>query len=157
MAGSEGDVVDYERAVALLGYTHGALLDEVVDAFGARDAAAAFAAVDRVIQTGQDPRRFVEDLLERLRDLIIVAATSGEGAGRVLRGVPQDQLDRMIEQAAAFGTAELSRAADVVERRAQRDDGRDLAAAAPRAHGRAHARAVERRHRTRCSGPRRAS
>jgi DNA polymerase-3 subunit gamma/tau len=113
MAGSEGDVVDYERAVALFGYTHGALLDEVVDALGARDAAAAFGSVDRVIQTGQDPRRFVEDLLERLRDLIIVAATSGN-AQAVLRGVPQDQLDRMIQQATTFGTAELSRAADVV-------------------------------------------
>ncbi len=113
MAGSESAVVDYERAVALLGYTHGALLDEVVDALGSRDASAAFAAVDRVIQTGQDPRRFVEDLLERLRDLIIVAATSGN-AQAVLRGIPGDQLDRMIAQAAAFGTAELSRAADVV-------------------------------------------
>jgi DNA polymerase-3 subunit gamma/tau len=106
-------VVQYERAVALLGYTHGALLDEVVDALGARDAGAAFGAVDRVIQTGQDPRRFVEDLLERLRDLIVVAATSGQ-ASSVLRGVPQDQLDRMGQQAIAFGTAELSRAADVV-------------------------------------------
>jgi DNA polymerase-3 subunit gamma/tau len=113
IAGSEGAQIDYERAVALLGYTHGALLDEVVDAIGARDAAAVFGAVDRVIQTGQDPRRFVEDLLERLRDLIIVAATSGNAAA-VLRGVPQDQLDRMSQQAAAFGTAELSRAADVV-------------------------------------------
>ncbi|MDP3209864.1 MAG: DNA polymerase III subunit gamma and tau, partial [Rhodoglobus sp.] len=113
MAGSEGDVVDYERAVALLGYTHGALLDEVIDALGARDAAAAFGSVDRVIQTGQDPRRFVDDLLERLRDLIIVAATSGN-ASAVLRGVPQDQLDRMTQQASTFGTAELSRAADVV-------------------------------------------
>ena len=105
--------VDYERAVALLGYTHGALLDEVVDALGARDAGGAFGAVDRVIQTGQDPRRFVEDLLERLRDLIIVAATSGNAAS-VLRGIPQDQLDRMAKQASAYGTAELSRAADVV-------------------------------------------
>ena len=75
--------------------------------------AAAFAAVDRVVQTGQDPRRFVEDLLERLRDLIVVAATR-DGAASVLRGVPQDELDRMATQAAAFGAAELSRAADVV-------------------------------------------
>ena len=116
-AGSEssGDVttVEYERAVALLGYTHGALLDEVVDAVSAMDAGAAFAAVDRVVQTGQDPRRFVEDLLERLRDLIVVAATR-DGAASVLRGVPQDDLDRMATQAAAFGSAELSRAADVV-------------------------------------------
>src|SRR5690606_23317806 len=106
IAGSEGSTIDYERAVALLGYTHGALLDEAVDAMGARDAAAVFSAVDRVIQTGQDPRRFVEDLLERLRDLIVVAAIKDD-AGRVLRGIPQDQLDRMSAQAAAFGAAEL--------------------------------------------------
>jgi DNA polymerase-3 subunit gamma/tau len=111
IAGSEGSV-QYERAVALLGYTHGALLSEVVDALGARDAAAAFAAIDRVIQTGQDPRRFVEDLLERLRDLIIVSAT-GKGATAVLRGIQADELDHMAQQAARFGTAELSRAADV--------------------------------------------
>jgi DNA polymerase-3 subunit gamma/tau len=113
MAGSEGTNVEYERAVALLGYTHGALLDEVVDSVGARDAAAAFAAIDRIIQTGQDPRRFVEDLLERLRDLIIVAAT-GDGAAAVLRGIPQDELERMAQQSHKFGSAELSRAADVV-------------------------------------------
>ena len=117
IAGSESSkgatTVEYERAVALLGYTHGALLDEVVDAVAAMDAGAAFASVDRVVQTGQDPRRFVEDLLERLRDLIVVAATR-DGAASVLRGVPQDELDRMATQAAAFGAAELSRAADVV-------------------------------------------
>ncbi|MES2092730.1 MAG: DNA polymerase III subunit gamma and tau [Actinomycetota bacterium] len=112
IAGSEGSSVLYERAVALLGYTHGALLGEVVDALGARDASAAFAAIDRVIQTGQDPRRFVEDLLERLRDLIIVAAT-GEGAAAVLRGIPADELERMAQQVSRFGSAELSRAADV--------------------------------------------
>jgi DNA polymerase-3 subunit gamma/tau len=119
MAGSEpstksGTVtIEYERAVALLGYTNGALLNEVIDAIGARDAADAFAAVDRVIQTGQDPRRFVEDLLERFRDLIVVAATTAEGAAAVLRGTPQDELERMSVQAHKFGEAELSRAADV--------------------------------------------
>jgi len=113
IAGSEGTNVEYERAVALLGYTHGALLDEIVDALGAHDSGAVFGAVDRVIQTGQDPRRFVEDLLERLRDLIIVSATADRAAA-VLRGIPQDQLERMSHQAAVFGQAELSRAADVV-------------------------------------------
>jgi DNA polymerase-3 subunit gamma/tau len=113
MAGSEGSTIEYERAVALLGYTNSALLDEVIDSIGARDSAAAFTAVDRVIQTGQDPRRFVEDLLERFRDLIVVAATTAEGAAAVLRGVPQDELDRMAVQAKKFGDAELSRAADV--------------------------------------------
>ena len=105
--------VKYERAVALLGYTHAELLDEVVEAFGSGDAAGAFAAVDRVVQTGQDPRRFVDDLLERLRDLIIVAAT-GEGAAAVLRGVPEDELERMGRQAVVFGTDRLSRTADLV-------------------------------------------
>ncbi|MCR2827621.1 DNA polymerase III subunit gamma and tau, partial [Microbacterium sp. zg.Y909] len=105
--------VKYERAVSLLGYTHAELLDEVVEAFGSGDAAGAFAAVDRVVQTGQDPRRFVDDLLERLRDLIIVAAT-GDGAAAVLRGVPEDELERMGRQAVVFGTERLSRTADLV-------------------------------------------
>ncbi|CAL4859175.1 DNA polymerase III subunit gamma and tau [Microbacterium sp. MM2322] len=113
IAGSEDGAVAYERAVSLLGYTHAELLDEVVDAFSSHDAAAAFGAVDRVVQTGQDPRRFVDDLLERLRDLIIVAAT-GEGARAVLRGVPVDELERMARQAASFGTDRLSRIADLV-------------------------------------------
>ncbi|AYF98229.1 DNA polymerase III subunit gamma and tau [Protaetiibacter intestinalis] len=113
IAGSEGTTVRYERAVALLGYTHGALLDEIVDALAARDAPGVFGGIDRVIQTGQDPRRFVEDLLERLRDLIVVAATR-EGAAAVLRGVPADELERMQHQAAGFGAVELSRAADIV-------------------------------------------
>ncbi|MGO3146320.1 MAG: DNA polymerase III subunit gamma and tau [Leucobacter sp.] len=114
IAGSEGNHVTAERAAGLLGYTHTELLDDVVAAIGAQDSAAAFAATDRVIQTGQDPRRFVEDLLERLRDLIIVNATSIDGAAAVLRGVPQDQLTRMFEQARAFGALELSRTADTV-------------------------------------------
>lgn len=115
IAGSDADVVTYERAVALLGYTHGALLDDVVTALAQQDAAAAFQAVDRVIQTGQDPRRFVDDLLERLRDLIVVQATN-DGASAVLRGIPQDDLERMHAQAAHFGPAQLSRAADIVNR-----------------------------------------
>jgi len=105
--------VRYERAVALLGYTHAELLDEVVDAFASGDAAAAFGAVDRVVQTGQDPRRFVDDLLERLRDLIVIAAT-GPGASAVLRGVPADELERMSRQASVFGLDRLSRTADLV-------------------------------------------
>ncbi|MBM3717211.1 MAG: DNA polymerase III subunit gamma and tau, partial [Actinobacteria bacterium] len=117
IAGSDVDatgsvLVRYERAVALLGYTHSELLDEVVDAFSAEDAGAAFSAVDRVIQTGQDPRRFVDDLLERLRDLIVVAAT-GAGASAVLRGIPEDELERMGRQAGSFGAARLSRTADL--------------------------------------------
>lgn len=112
-SGPDGALVRYERAVSLLGYTHAELLDEVVEAFAGNDAGAAFAAVDRVVQTGQDPRRFVDDLLERLRDLIIVAAT-GQGASAVLRGIPVDELERMGRQASAFGTDRLSKIADLV-------------------------------------------
>ncbi|WP_025104254.1 DNA polymerase III subunit gamma and tau [Microbacterium paraoxydans] len=112
-AGSETVTVGYARAVALLGYTHGALLDEIVDALATGDAATAFPAIDRVVQTGQDPRRFVDDLLERLRDLIVIAAV-GSGASAVLRGIAEDELDRMRRQAESFGAARLSRTADVV-------------------------------------------
>lgn len=114
IAGSEGNKVSLDRASGLLGFTHTELLDEVVAAFGARDAAGAFTATDRVVQTGQDPRRFAEDLLQRLRDLIVVSATTVQGAAAVFRGVPEDQLQRMFEQAQAFGRGELSRIADTV-------------------------------------------
>ena len=106
--------VRYERAVALLGYTHAELLDEVVDAFAARDAAAAFAAIDRVVQTGQDPRRFVDDLLERLRDLIVVERDGSGRRRRAARHARQEELARMARQADVFGAAQLSRTADLV-------------------------------------------
>jgi DNA polymerase-3 subunit gamma/tau len=113
IAGSGPEGLTYESAAALLGFTDGELLDASIDALAAGDAAAVFRAVDKVVETGLDPRRFVEDLLERLRDLIIVAAVT-DGAGSVLRQVPEDQLERMRRQAAAFGAGALSRAADVV-------------------------------------------
>lgn len=114
-AESGSATVRYERAVSLLGYTHAELLDEVVEALADPDPAAAFGAVDRVVQTGQDPRRFVDDLLERLRDLIVVEAT-GPAASAVLRGVPVDELERMGRQARIFGGERLSRVADLVSR-----------------------------------------
>ncbi|MCY0904060.1 DNA polymerase III subunit gamma and tau [Arthrobacter sp. H14-L1] len=112
MAGAGPAGLDYELAVSLLGYTHASLLDDVVDALAASDAGTVFRAVDRVIQTGHDPRRFVEDLLERFRDLIIVRAMP-ESAHAVLRGMPEDQIARMQTQSTQLGAAELSRAADV--------------------------------------------
>ncbi|WP_155849392.1 DNA polymerase III subunit gamma and tau, partial [Arthrobacter sp. H20] len=112
MAGAGPGGLDYELAVSLLGYTHASLLDDVVDAFAAGDAATVFSAVDRVIQTGHDPRRFVEDLLERFRDLIIVNAVP-DSAAAILRGTPDDQLNRMRTQANQMGRGELSRAADI--------------------------------------------
>ncbi|GAA3286990.1 hypothetical protein GCM10020260_22720 [Nesterenkonia halobia] len=112
IAGSEASGIDYDRAVALLGFTHASLLDDVVGAVAALDGATAFSVVDRVVQSGQDPRRFVEDLLERMRDLIIVK-TMPDNPGAILRGVPDDQIRSMQQQAAAVGHAELSRAADI--------------------------------------------
>lgn len=114
MAGaSSQNGIEYDRAVALLGYTHAQLLDEVIDALGAKDAPTLFGAVSRVVATGQDPRRFVEDLLERLRDLIVVKAVP-QAAGQILQGVPQDQLERLGQQAQALGERELTVAAGTV-------------------------------------------
>ncbi|WP_189952716.1 DNA polymerase III subunit gamma and tau [Streptomyces alanosinicus] len=110
-AGEEG--VTYAMATSLLGYTDGSLLDSVVEAFATGDGAAAFEVVDRVIEGGNDPRRFVADLLERLRDLVILAAVP-DAAEKGLFDAPADVLERMQAQASTFGAAELSRAADLV-------------------------------------------
>ena len=113
MGGAGTDGVTYELAGALLGYTPETLLDEVVDAFAAVDGATVFGVVDKVVETGRDPRRFTEDLLRRLRDLVIVAAVP-EAAATGLLDVPQDVGERLVAQAARFGAVELSRAADIV-------------------------------------------
>ena len=110
-AGKEG--VTYEIAIQLLGYTDGALLDEAIDAIAARDGASLFKSIDRVIESGHDPRRFTQDFLERLRDLIIVGAVE-ESASQILREIPEDQLQRMRAQATIIGTANLIRSADIV-------------------------------------------
>lgn len=112
IAGAGESGLEYESAVALLGYTPASLLDDLVEAIAARDGATAFSVVERVVSTGHEPRRFVEDLLERLRDLIVLAA-AGDAAGAALGMVPADQLDRMRAQAAHLGAAELSRSADL--------------------------------------------
>lgn len=117
MAGSDSkdgvSVIEYDRAAALLGYTHATLLDEVVDAFATQNSSLVFSSVDKVIQSGQDPRRFVEDLLERLRDLIVVLSV-GEDAKSVFRGIADDELEKMKLQAMSFGMAELTHASTAV-------------------------------------------
>ncbi|MGQ4487231.1 DNA polymerase III subunit gamma and tau [Streptomyces sp. SAS_281] len=113
LAGAGDEGVTYAMATSLLGYTDGSLLDSIVDAFAAGDGAAAFEAVDRVIEGGNDPRRFVADLLERLRDLVILAAVPDAGE-KGLIDAPADVVERMQAQASVFGAAELSRAADLV-------------------------------------------
>jgi DNA polymerase-3 subunit gamma/tau len=110
IAGSEDGKVTYERAVALLGYTPDSVLDETVEGLAIGDSALVFQSVDKIIQSGQDPRQFVEDLLERLRDLILVDSV-GLDAKSVLRGISDAMLARLQEQAAKFGRAELAHAA----------------------------------------------
>jgi DNA polymerase-3 subunit gamma/tau len=113
LAGAGSDGVTYEIAVALLGYTDSALLDEAIDSIAASDSASLFNAVDRVVESGQDPKRFAQDLLERLRDLIIVGAVD-ENNSQVLVQIPTDQLDRMRTQAKLIGIANLIRSADLL-------------------------------------------
>ncbi|MGP3989127.1 DNA polymerase III subunit gamma and tau [Streptomyces sp. 3N207] len=113
LAGAGEDGVTYAMATSLLGYTDSALLDDIVDAFAAGDGARAFEIVDRVIEGGHDPRRFVTDLLERLRDLVILAAVP-DAVEKSLIDAPGDVIERMRAQASVFGAAELSRAADIV-------------------------------------------
>jgi DNA polymerase-3 subunit gamma/tau len=113
LAGAGSDGVTYEIAVALLGYTDSALIDEAIDAIAAQDSASLFTTIDRVIESGQDPKRFASDLLERMRDLIIVGA-SDENNSAILISLATDQLDRIRTQAKLIGIATLIRSADLI-------------------------------------------
>jgi DNA polymerase-3 subunit gamma/tau len=113
LAGAGSDGVTYEIAVALLGYTDSALIDEAIDAIAAQDSTSLFTTIDRVIESGQDPKRFASDLLERMRDLIIVGA-SDENNSAVLISLATDQLDRIRTQAKLIGIASLIRSADLI-------------------------------------------
>ena len=113
IAGSDSGGLRYDRAVALLGYTDDRLLDEVVGAFSAGDGAAVFHAIDHVVEAGHDTRRFAADLLDRLRDLIVLSAVP-DAASTGLIEAPADRLEQMSAQAAAFGQVGLTRAAEIV-------------------------------------------
>jgi len=113
LAGAGTDGVSYDIAIQLLGFTDGALLDDAIDAIAARDGATLFRTIDRVIESGHDPRRFTGDMLERIRDLMIVDALKDSTANSILRDMPDDQMERMRNQAAHIGAANLSRAADI--------------------------------------------
>ncbi|WP_262486133.1 DNA polymerase III subunit gamma and tau [Changpingibacter yushuensis] len=113
IGGAEDGELTYDAAIGLLGYTDGSLLDDAVEAIGSGSGATLFSVVDRVIQSGHDPRRFVEDLLQRLRDIIVIAL-AGEQASDVLTSVPQDQYARMLDQAEHLGAARASKSADLV-------------------------------------------
>ncbi|WP_431727973.1 DNA polymerase III subunit gamma and tau [Verrucosispora sp. TAA-831] len=113
IAGAGPDGVSYARAAALLGVTDAALIDEMCDALAAGDGAAAYATVDRVAEAGHDPRRFASDLLERLRDLIVLQQVPDAATKGLIDG-PDDQIERMAAQAQQLGPGTLSRCADIV-------------------------------------------
>ena len=113
LAGAEGNRVEYQRALSLLGATDVALIDVAVDALAAGDAAALFGAVEAVIDAGHDPRRFATDLLERFRDLIVLQSVPDATARGGVDG-PEDVLERMRDQSTRIGTATLTRYAEVV-------------------------------------------
>ena len=113
LAGSDETGLSYERAVALLGYTDASLLDEIADAFAAADGAAVFRVVNRVIEGGHEPRRFAADMLDRFRDLIVLAAVP-DAAEIGLLDLPPDRAELMAAQAGRFGQAGLTRAADII-------------------------------------------
>jgi DNA polymerase-3 subunit gamma/tau len=113
LAGADGNRVNYQRALGLLGATDVALIDEAVDALGAEDAAALFGAVESVIDAGHDPRRFATDLLERFRDLLVLQVVP-DATSRGVVDAPEDVLERMREQATRIGRATLTRYAEVV-------------------------------------------
>ena len=113
LAGAGPEGVTYARAVALLGVTDNSLLDDMVDALAAGDAASVYGTVDRVVQAGHDPRRFASDLLDRFRDLILLDAVP-DAAERGLIEEPADQVERMADQSARLGAATLTRYAEIV-------------------------------------------
>lgn len=113
LAGSDDDGIRYDRAVALLGFTDASLLDEIVEAFAASDGAAVFRAVNRVIEGGHEPRRFATDMLDRFRDLIVLASVPDAIATGLL-DVPPDREEALTAQASRSGLAALTRAAEIV-------------------------------------------
>ncbi|TVT13421.1 DNA polymerase III subunit gamma and tau, partial [Amycolatopsis rhizosphaerae] len=113
LAGAGPEGVDYQRAVALLGVTDSALINEMIDGLAKDDAAAVFGTVERVAEAGHDPRRFASDLLDRLRDLVLVRSVP-DAVTRGLVSAPEDELNRMVEQAQGIGLATLTRYAEIV-------------------------------------------
>lgn len=115
MAGAVDNKIDYHLALALLGYTDSALLDAVTQALSEKDGNRVYEQVEQMVESGHDPRRFVEDLLQRLRDLLILAV-AGSGAKQVLHALAPDQVERMLALAQSWGAAGISRAADLTSK-----------------------------------------
>ncbi|MGH4010911.1 MAG: DNA polymerase III subunit gamma and tau, partial [Pseudonocardiaceae bacterium] len=112
LAGAGNEGITYRRAVALLGVTDVALIDDMVSALAAQDGATVFATVDRLVEAGHDPRRFASDLLQRFRDLVLLRVAP-EPARHGLVDAPEDQLATMTAQAEALGAGSLTRFAEI--------------------------------------------
>ncbi|HUQ60092.1 DNA polymerase III subunit gamma and tau [Lentzea sp.] len=113
LSGAGPDGVKYERALTLLGVTDSALINDVVDGLSTGDGAAVFGTIDRLVDAGHDPRRFASDLLDRLRDLVLLCAVP-DAADRNLVNAPEDELATMAAQAERIGPAALTRYAEIV-------------------------------------------
>jgi DNA polymerase-3 subunit gamma/tau len=113
LAGAGDGGVTYARAVALLGVTDVTLIDDMVSALAAQDGAAVFSTVDRLVEAGHDPRRFASDLLQRLRDLVLLRVAP-DAARQGLVDAPEQQISAMIDQADRLGAGSLTRFAEIV-------------------------------------------
>jgi DNA polymerase-3 subunit gamma/tau len=113
LAGAGPGGVTYERAMSLLGVTDVGLIDDIVDGLAAGDGPAVFGTIDRLVEAGHDPRRFTTDLLERIRDLVLLKAVPDAGA-KGLVAMPEDELNRMRAQAERLGPATLTRHAEIL-------------------------------------------
>lgn len=113
MAGAEDGKLAYGTAAALLGYTDSSILERSVDAIIDRDGSALFEVIAKMVEGGHEPRRYLEDLLLHLRDLLVLSVSSAEDTQTVLAGTPADQLAAMQAQAQRWGTAGISHASDL--------------------------------------------
>lgn len=116
LAGAKDGLLTYQQAAPLLGVTDLALIDRVIAALADDEKGELFRIVNDVINAGHEPRRFVEDLLDRLRDLLIIQAVP-EAFTEGLVSAPQDRVAVLKEQAGWFSPEALTHYADVVNER----------------------------------------
>lgn len=114
MVGAVDGSIAYDSAVALLGFTPDALIGEAVDAVVDKNGEALYGVIQKVVVGGFDPRRFVEDLLARVRDLLVLTL-GGERAESVLSDdAAAENMDDLRRQASALGLSALTQMADTI-------------------------------------------
>lgn len=114
MVGAVDGSIAYDSAVALLGFTPDTLIGEAVDAVADKNGEALYGVIQKVVVGGFDPRRFVEDLLARVRDLLVLTL-GGERAESVLSDdAAAENMDDLRRQASALGLSALTQMADTI-------------------------------------------